>query len=168
MWTWLWYLSFQKYLSLILHPNFDQFSFTMLAIEMYLKLWLTELNQSDTFLHIRGTQQGDSMSPYLFVLCIDVWSHIISKQVKKGAWKAFKVGRNGPSISHLLFSNHCIKQCLQLFCSLSREIVSEAKTKVYFSNNVLKQMANGILRICEHLRTFNMSKYLGVSLKNGR
>jgi hypothetical protein len=53
----------------------------------------------------RGIRQGDPISPYLFVLCMDKLSHIILQAVEEGKWKGIKAGRNGPMISHLMFAD---------------------------------------------------------------
>lgn len=53
----------------------------------------------------RDLRQGDPLSPYLFFLCMDKLSHIISKAVDDGHWKPMKMGRQGPQISHLMFAD---------------------------------------------------------------
>ncbi|PNY01103.1 ribonuclease H [Trifolium pratense] len=50
----------------------------------------------------RGNRQGDPISPYLFVLCMDKLSHLILEEVEKGDWKTMRAGRHGPFISHLM------------------------------------------------------------------
>jgi hypothetical protein len=49
----------------------------------------------------RGIRQGDPMSPYIFVICMDKLSHLISNAVNQGKWKGIRAGRTGPSISHV-------------------------------------------------------------------
>lgn len=50
----------------------------------------------------RGIRLGDPTFPYLFVLCIDKFSHLISHSVDKKQWKTIKVGSDGSVMSHLM------------------------------------------------------------------
>lgn len=52
----------------------------------------------------RGICQGDPTSPYLFVLCLDKLSYLISYVVDEGEWKAFKFRRQGHVVSYLIFA----------------------------------------------------------------
>ncbi|KAK2367897.1 hypothetical protein QL285_081140 [Trifolium repens] len=60
-------------------------------------------SRSDYFTPQCGVRQGDPMSPYLFVLCMDKLSHLIEESIESGKWKPMRAGRNGPLISHLIF-----------------------------------------------------------------
>lgn len=50
-----------------------------------------------------GIRQGDPISSYLFVVCMDKLSHHTSHSMEQGFWKTIKAGRHGPLISHLMF-----------------------------------------------------------------
>ncbi|GAU38532.1 hypothetical protein TSUD_320040 [Trifolium subterraneum] len=80
----------------------------------------------------RGIRQGDPISPYLFVLCMDKLSHLILHVVNQGAWRGIQAGRNGPMVSHLMFADdlllfgeateaqmQCVTTILNTFCGLS-------------------------------------------------
>lgn len=63
---------------------------------------------SKSFIPERGLRQGDSIYPYLFILCAEAFSWLISKGVVEGELNGVKVARNAPPISHLLFANDSI------------------------------------------------------------
>ena len=85
----------------------------------------------------RGTRQGDPLSPYLFVICMERLSHLISLAVEQGRWKLVVLSRGGPPISHLCFVDDLflfaeasmehvpiIRACLEVFCASSSQKVS--------------------------------------------
>lgn len=58
-----------------------------------------------TFSPGRGLRQGDLLSPYHFVLCMERFSVKIHQSVEAGLWKPIRVAQGGPQISHLLFAD---------------------------------------------------------------
>lgn len=56
----------------------------------------------------RGLRQGDPISPYLFVLCMERLSLLVNQRVEQGLWKPIKVANSGPHVSHLLFADDVI------------------------------------------------------------
>lgn len=69
-------------------------------------LWNGEI--TEIFTPSRGIRQGDPISPYIFVLCIERLSHGINDAVKRGHWKPIKLSRGGTSLSHLFFADDLI------------------------------------------------------------
>lgn len=55
------------------------------------------------FSSTRGLRQGDPLSPYLFVMCMEKLFHSILTVVENGSWKPMKLSRNGAALSHLFF-----------------------------------------------------------------
>ena len=103
----------------------------------------------DSFQPSRGIRQGDPLSPYLFIMCMDVLGQLVQEKCDAKAWCPVKASRSGPAFSHLFFADdlvlfakadvdNCvaIREVLDNFCNISGQIVSEAKSRVYFSPNV--------------------------------
>ncbi|XP_020412737.1 uncharacterized protein LOC109947231 [Prunus persica] len=129
----------------------------------------------------RGVRQGDPLSPYLFVLCMEKLSHIIAARVLKKEWKAVRAARSGPLISHLFFADDLIlfgeasvqqamvmKNSLEEFCELSGQQVNFEKSLLYISANTKPDLVDQIEQTCGVTRSVDMGNYLGVPLVQGR
>lgn len=69
-------------------------------------LWNGE--RTEAFTPQRGLQQGDPLSPYLFVLCMERLCHQIEFAVVNKDWKPISLSRGGPSLSHICFADDLI------------------------------------------------------------
>lgn len=107
-------------------------------------LWNGE--STDIFFPSRGVRQGDPISPYIFVLCIEWLSQLISLAAESNTWKPIRLNRNGPPLSHLCFADdlilfgeasldqaQVISDYLNLFYASSGQKVNKAKTRIFFS-----------------------------------
>lgn len=56
----------------------------------------------------RGIRQGDPLSLYLFILCIDWLGQLIDGKCADKLWKPVKTSRNVPSFSHLFFADDLV------------------------------------------------------------
>jgi hypothetical protein len=52
--------------------------------------------------------QGDPLSPYLFILCVDVVARLINREVARGAIKGIKLGPGAVAISKLFYVDDLI------------------------------------------------------------
>lgn len=68
-------------------------------------LWEGEL--TDEFLPTRGIRQGDLISPYIFILCIEQLSHGICDVVNTGFWTPVHLSRHGIPHNHLFLQMIC-------------------------------------------------------------
>ncbi|XP_028067839.1 uncharacterized protein LOC114270505 [Camellia sinensis] len=102
----------------------------------------------------RGLRQGDPLSPYLFVLCMERLSNMIKVQVEKGKWKGLKASNNSPPVLHLFFADdlllfakadqsNCdiIMETMSEFCCISRQRINLKKSKMFISPNVNRNLA---------------------------
>ena len=93
-------------------------------------LWNGE--PTEEFFSCRGIHQGDPLSPYLFVPCIERLSHLIQTSIFKGFWKPIFLSPRGPPLTHLCFADdlfilaesslsqvEVIKFCLDTFATSS-------------------------------------------------
>ena len=66
------------------------------------------------FRSLKGLRQGDPLSPYLFVLVMEVFSILINKAVEGGFFSGYKLrdrGGNEVQVSHLLFADDTLVFC---------------------------------------------------------
>lgn len=67
----------------------------------------------------RGLRQGDPLSPYLFVICMEIFSRILEKAFSEKKISGLKVNKDALNISHIFFADDCF-----LF---RRAVLGEAK-----------------------------------------
>ena len=125
----------------------------------------------------RGLRQGDPLSPYLFILCQNVLSHLFFNAQAQKNLHGIKINRRNPLLNHFFFANDCFiffmtnihscrhfKNVLKEFYLLSRLKINYTKSKFFISpnyNTKKKWWFSGILRV---KNTETPSKYLGIEL----
>lgn len=129
----------------------------------------------------RGLRQGDPLSPYLFVLCMERLSILINNKREEGDWKGIKVSRNSTPLTHLFFADDLIlfgqdnmntvkamMDVLNEFCMMSGQTISLEKSKFFVSPNVQRNKARRISDYCGIKLTRDLGKYLGVPMLHKR
>lgn len=142
-------------------------------------LWNMEYTES--IQQSRGIRQGDPISPYVFVLCLERLAHRIQNEVNDGRWRPLRALRHGPGISHLFFVNdlllfednsstqmRVIMNCLDDFSKASGQRINLEKSKVFFSTNFNKEEATRISRQAGISCTEDLGPYLGTQLVHHR
>ncbi|CAA7025018.1 unnamed protein product [Microthlaspi erraticum] len=69
-------------------------------------LWNGE--KTEAFTPKRGLRQGDPLSPYLFVLCLERLCHLVEEAIAAKRWKPIRLSRGGPELSHVCFADDLI------------------------------------------------------------
>ncbi|KAA3482263.1 reverse transcriptase [Gossypium australe] len=129
----------------------------------------------------RGLQQGDPLSPFLFLICSEGLSALMRLAMKEGLIKEVKASRRGPAISHLLFADDCIlfgeasnngaqllKGILTKYEKCSGQCVNFNKSTIFYSSNTSEESKRQILAILGVRSSTDMEKYLGLPNIVGR
>lgn len=136
---------------------------------------------TDKFHASRGLRQGDPISPYLFIICMEYLSTLIGEAQSNGLWKPFLLKKNGTPISHLLFADdlllfgetshetlHGMSNTLDAFWDCSGQKMNPEKSKLYFSKFTPvsdKEMFTSFLKVPE---SPDLGIYLGFPLTDKR
>ncbi|XP_062028441.1 uncharacterized protein LOC133744326 [Rosa rugosa] len=129
----------------------------------------------------RGLRQGDPISPYLFLLCAEGLSTLISHSVANGQWQGLRVCDGAHVISHLLFaddsmlysnasSQDCIliRNILNVYERASGQKINLQKSSVVFSVSVPSHMRQSLADILDIQVVDKHEKYLGIPTLVGR
>lgn len=129
----------------------------------------------------RSLLQGDPLSPYLLVLCMEVLSQMIIKDVDEKKWSPIRAAHDGPSLSHMFFTDDLLlfreasfsqartmEHLLAKFCGFFGQRVSRSKSRVLFSPKTPIYLRNSICSEFNISAISNLGMYLGVPLLHGR
>ena len=133
----------------------------------------------EPFYPSRGIWQGDPLSPYLFILCMEVLGALLEEKCKAKLWNSVKASQGGPKFSNVFFADdlmlfakadrkNCtaIRDVLDSFCEMSGQKISTEKSQVYFSPNVDPEKRIELGEILGFRSTPTLGKYLGFPIKH--
>lgn len=128
----------------------------------------------------RGVRQGDPLSPYIYIMCVEGLSAMIRRSEAVGLLHGCRVARGAPVVSHLLFADDCylffranttqasvMKRILNQYAEVSGQIINFNKSAVTFSPNT---KAGDREEVCSQLgvqESDSPGKYLGLPMRIG-
>ena len=108
----------------------------------------------------RGIRQGDPISPYLFLLCVEGLTALLNKAESEGRIKGVSICRGAPKITNLMFADDSLLFCqatravgetianiLQTYEKASRQRINLEKSSAYFSSNTPERHKDQILEM---------------------
>lgn len=136
---------------------------------------------SQAFIPERGLRQGDPLSPYLFLLCAEGFSALLSRAEVDGLISGVKICRNAPSISHLLFADDSLiliqakgedatqlRGILELYERCSGQMINKSKSAILFSPNTADDDRAAVKLILDIQKETMSEKYLSLPVHIGR
>lgn len=129
----------------------------------------------------RGLRQGDPLSPYLFLLCVEGLSHSLTSAASNREINGCRISSTAPAITHLLFADdsllffkatveesHAVKELLNSYALMSGQAVNYQKSGIFFSSNIRRDKQQSIQDILEVHTDLRNDKYLGLPSLVGR
>lgn len=129
----------------------------------------------------RGLRQGDPLSPYLFLFCVEGLSNLLDSAGGEGQIQGCRISPSAPEITHLLFADDSflffratreeatrVKDILNEYAENSGQSVNYSKSGVFFSSNVRRDKQVEISEILGIHGDISTSNYLGLPSLIGR
>lgn len=135
----------------------------------------------DPFHPKRGLRQGDPLSPYLYIICVEVLYGMITKAQQDGLIQGVSIATNAPAISHLLYVDDSIVFCrakpneaktvmdiLNHYQEISGQKINLDKSEMIFSPNISQTYKHQIQIYLPIKISDSIQKYLGMPTQFGR
>jgi ribonuclease HI len=129
----------------------------------------------------RGLRQGDPISPYLFLICAEALSSMVTQANREGLLSGVPTSRRGPNISHLFFADDSVFFCratlaqwsnlsaiLHSYEVASGQKMNASKTAIFFSKNTPSAEKETIVEFAGISATNRYDRYLGLPALVGR
>uniref|UniRef100_A0A803PUH4 Reverse transcriptase n=1 Tax=Cannabis sativa TaxID=3483 RepID=A0A803PUH4_CANSA len=132
------------------------------------------------FTPTRGLRQGDSLSPYLFLICSEGLSCLIQEAERAGSIHGIRFGKEGVKVSHLFFADdsfvflegneaECdtMSSILQRYSRLSGQQINLEKSEVSMGSRISSQLGNylanrlGVSLVGQHTKYLGLPSFIG-------
>lgn len=127
----------------------------------------------DFFIPSQGIRQGDPLSPYLFILCVEGLSSLLSRAETNGDITGLAISRVGTRLSHLFFADDSLLFCrasipewikiqevLFIYEKASGQQLNWGKTSIFFSKNTHSETRAHLKEVAGISSTQFYEKYL--------
>ncbi|GLU03918.1 hypothetical protein SLE2022_210890 [Rubroshorea leprosula] len=134
-------------------------------------------DRTKSFTPSRGIRQGDPISSYIFILCMEYLSIKLFTGMASGMWKDTKAGKSNPTLSHLFFADDLIfvgkayrencqylNKVLDFFCERSVQKINKEKSRILFSRNVDPNTRGSLSSLLGFRYTNDLGKYLVIPI----
>lgn len=138
-------------------------------------------NVTDFFNPSHGIRQGNPLSPYIFILCLEYLSVAINEKCRDGSWKPVFFSRRGVPLTHLFFADDLvlfgrvdvdtcttITLVLEEFCGLSGQKINFNKSRFFYSSNVSEDSKMALSNVLNIAPTTNLGFYFGCPIHHTR
>jgi hypothetical protein len=129
----------------------------------------------------RGIRQGDPLSPYLFILCADVFSGMITKSQNQSLIHGIAIAHDAPKVCHLFFADDSILLCkaskeeaghlktiFDDYQRISGQKINMEKSEMTFSPCIYNNIKAEVQSVLPFTITDNINKYLGMPTQIGQ
>ncbi|KAK5785446.1 hypothetical protein PVK06_040034 [Gossypium arboreum] len=131
----------------------------------------------DIIIPERDLRQGDPLSPYLFLFCMEAFSRMLIQAQDNNILGGIRSSRNGPRINHLFFANDALlfvrnKKCdvemlvnmFNIFSNISGQEINVEKSMVLFSPDTLRAQRNIFSDLLGMTVVENLNNYLDLPI----
>ena len=123
-----------KYYSIMFIRNYKECNALWRSMQSVRMNYMDASKTLDPFTPTRGIRQGDPLSPYLFILCIDFLGQLIESKCAENAQDPVKSSKSGLAFSYLFFVDDLVlfvkanKKKLLLYSQCVGQVLLQIRT----------------------------------------